>query len=100
MIDFSMTDKAVVKELGMRLKQYRLNKNLSQQLVAERAGISRTAVQGAEKGETSLITIVRILRVLGRLDSLESFLPEPEISPVALAKMQGQKRKKASGKRK
>lgn len=100
MITFSMTDKAIVKELGARLKQLRLNKDFSQKNVADRAGISITAVQGAEKGETTLLTIIKIVRVLGGLEQLESFIPEPQVSPIALAQLKGKKRQKASGKRK
>ena len=32
----------------------------------------------------ALLTIVRLLRVYGRLAALESFIPEPEISPMAV----------------
>lgn len=100
MINFSMTDKAIVKELGLRLKQHRLNKDFSQKNIADRAGISITAVQGAEKGETTLLTVIKVLRVLGMLEELNGFLPEPEISPIAMAKLEGKMRQKASGKRK
>jgi putative transcriptional regulator len=99
-INFSMTDRAIAKELAGRIKQQRLNKNLSQRSVAESAGISITAVQGVEKGESTIMTLIKVLRVLGSLDALESFLPEISVSPLALAKLEGKKRKKASGKRK
>lgn len=99
MIAFSMTDRAISKELGQRMKEQRLNKDFSQKNISTRAGISITAVQGAEKGETTLLTIIKILRVLGALDQLDSFLPEPAISPIALSKLEGRKRQKASGKR-
>ena len=100
MINFTMTDRAIAKELAKRIKQQRLNKDLSQKNVAEAAGISITAVQGVEKGESTISTLIKVLRVLGTLDSLESFLPEIIVSPLALAKIDAKKRKKASGKRK
>lgn len=100
MINFSMTDKAIAKELGKRLKQQRLNKDFSQKNIADRAGISVTAVQGAERGETTITTLIKIMRVLGTLDQLDGFISEPMISPVAMAKLAGKKRQKASGKRK
>lgn len=95
----SMTDRAIAKELGRRLKQRRLNKDLSQKDIAVQVGISITAVQGAEKGESTMLTFVKVLRALRSFDSLDSFLPEIEVSPIALAKLEGKKRKKASGKR-
>ena len=100
MINFAMTDRAIAKELAKRIKQQRLNKDLSQRSVAESAGISVTAVQGVEKGESTISTLIKVLRVLGALDSLESFLPEVIVSPIAMAKLEGKKRQKASGKRK
>ncbi len=100
MINFAMTDRAIAKELAKRIKQQRLNKDLSQRSVAESAGISITAIQGVEKGESTILTLIKVLRVLGSLDGLESFLPEIIVSPLALAKLEEKKRKKASGKRK
>jgi len=95
-----MTDRAIAKELAKRIKQQRLNKDLSQRNVAESAGISITAVQGVEKGESTILTLIKVLRVLGSLDGLENFLPEIIVSPLTMAKLEGKKRKKASGKRK
>jgi len=99
MINFTMTDRAVAKEVGARLKALRLRANLKQKDVAGFAGLSVTAVQGAERGETTVITLIKVLRVLGVLDSLDAFLPEIEISPLELAKLKGNTRRRASGKR-
>ena len=33
-----------------------------------------------------LLTVVRLLRVYGRLGSLESFIPEPGVSPMQLVR--------------
>nr|WP_320192817.1 helix-turn-helix transcriptional regulator [uncultured Desulfobacter sp.] len=96
---FAMTDKAIIKEIGRRLKSTRLRKNMTQKEVAEATGLSLNAVQTAEKGASKMMTYVKILRVLNALDSLDNFLPEVNISPLALAKMAGKKRKRASGAR-
>ena len=32
------------------------------------------------------MTLLRMLRVYGRINALDTFLPEPEISPIALLK--------------
>ena len=100
MINFAMTDKAVAEELGRRLNALRLRKNYSQKEIATLTGLSVNAVQTAERGESKLVTYIKILRSLNSLDSLESFLPEIPISPIALMKMEGKKRKRASGNRK
>lgn len=99
MINLSMTDRTIARELGARLKQRRLNRNMSQKEMAVSAGLSITAIQGAEKGETTVLTLIKVLRVLRSLDALDGFLPEAEVSPLQLAKLEGKKRKKASGTR-
>ncbi|MAS26261.1 MAG: transcriptional regulator, partial [Oceanospirillaceae bacterium] len=46
-----MSPQAVCGELGERLKQARLNRDLTQSEVADMAGISRKLVLNAEKGK-------------------------------------------------
>lgn len=100
MINLAMTDKSITKELGRRLRALRLRKNFSQKDVSISTGLSVNAVQTAERGESKLVTYIKILRTLNSLDSLESFLPEVEISPLELAKREGKMRKRATGTRK
>ncbi len=95
----NMGNEAVQAELGMRLKRERLNQNITQAVLAKQAGISRRTLVAAEKGEgTTLETLIRILRSLGKINQLDQFLPEPLISPIQLAKLKGKVRQKASGK--
>lgn len=90
---------AIRKELGKRLQSERLNLNITQAALAEKAGISRRTLVGAERGEPFTIdTMLSILRALGRLSHLDLFLPEPEISPVQLSKLKGKKRQRAGKK--
>lgn len=88
---------ALAEELGERLKQTRLNKNLTQNEVAEQAGISRRAVINAEKGKATLENFLAVLLVLNLTEQLHLFLPQQPISPIQLAKLQGEKRQRASG---
>jgi len=95
----NMGNEAIRKELGKRLQRERLNQNITQAQLSDRAGISRRTLVATEKGEgTTLETLIRLLRGLGRLGQLDQFLPEPAISPIQLAKLKGKVRKKASGK--
>jgi len=50
---------AVVIELGERLKQARLNINMTQSEVADIAGINRKGVLNAEKGNVKLESLVQ-----------------------------------------
>ena len=94
---YGMSDRAILREIGRRLKRKRLDRNLSQQRLADKAGINRTTVQKIEKGTpSSILTIIGILRALEALDELNSFLPDPGLSPLQLAKMKGKERRRAS----
>lgn len=92
--------KVTATDLGERLKQARLNLDLTQVDTAERADVTRKAVLNAEKGQATLEVFVAIMHALGLSAQLDSFLPPPPVSPVQLAKLQGKKRKRASGSRK
>lgn len=79
------TDPEVLAELGGRLARIRDSAGLNQEEAAARAGLNRTTVSRAERGENpTLLTVVRLLRVYGRLGSLDRFIPEPDVSPMAL----------------
>ncbi len=94
---YSMTDRAILQELVARARRKRLAMNMTQKGLAERAGIHVNSVVRFEHGKTvSLLTFIQVLRVLGELDSLNSFLPDPGISPVQLMKFKGKERTRAS----
>lgn len=95
----SKSPSAITEELGERLKQARLNADMTQVEVAEQAGISRKAVLTAEKGKVQLETLVAIMQALHLTEQLNNFLPVQHISPIQLAKLQGRKRRRASGQR-
>lgn len=97
----TLSDGAVGVEIGRRVKVCRLNLNRSQAQVAEKAGVSRRALQKLEGGQScTLVLLVRVLRALGRLDALDALLPEPGLSPIQLAKLKGRERQRAGGPRK
>ncbi|WJV63398.1 helix-turn-helix transcriptional regulator [Pectobacteriaceae bacterium CE70] len=91
---------SIAEELGERLKQARLNNDLTQAEVAERAGITRKSVLNAEKGRVQLDVFVAIMAALNLTEQLERFLPKQQISPLQLSRLQGKKRQRASGQRK
>nr|CBA73943.1 Cro/CI family transcriptional regulator [Arsenophonus nasoniae] len=97
---FEESASAIAAELGERLKQARLNHDLTQAEVAELSGISRKTVLNAEKGNVQLENLIAIMAALNLLEQLDLFLPKQDISPIQLAKLQGKKRQRASGHRK
>lgn len=88
---------ALAEELGQRLRQVRLNHDLTQTQVAQRSGVSRKQVIQAEKGKVQLQTLLAILLALDLTDQLDGFLPAAPFSPMQLVKMQGKQRQRASG---
>ena len=95
-----MSDKAILTELGDRVHRERLNRNMTQMELSRRAGVARTVVQHLESGNgCSLEGLIRILRALALLDQLDTFLPDPGLSPLQLAKFHSKQRQRASGKR-
>jgi transcriptional regulator with XRE-family HTH domain len=79
------TDAEVMQFLGQRLRALRKARGMSAVAAAREAGLSRRTIYSAEQGDNpTLATLVRLLRLYGRLDALSAFVPEPEISPMAL----------------
>ncbi len=92
-----ITDFDVLREIGGRLRGYRLQRNLTSEEVATRAGIQVRTLLSAERGANPrLATVIKVLRALDRLDNLEAFLPPPGLSPMALLRSKGKPRKRAS----
>ncbi|WP_164503546.1 helix-turn-helix domain-containing protein [Pleionea sediminis] len=90
----------ILESVAESLKRERLEQNLSQQQVAEVAGISRRTLVDAETGKNiSLATLVKVLIALKAEDRLESLMRLPDASPVELAKLKGKQRQRASGSR-
>ena len=78
-------DPIVMEEIGQRLRGLRDAVGLNQAQAAERAGLDRSTVSRAEHGDNpTLLTLLRLLRVYGRMDALEAFIPVAEVSPMAL----------------
>jgi putative transcriptional regulator len=97
-MDFKgMSNKAVLSEIGERISRQRLNQNITQVELARHAGVARIVVQRLENGHgCTLQSLIQILRPLDLIDQLDSFLPEPGISPIQLAKLKGHERVRAS----
>ena len=96
----SMSDKALAEHIGAFIKHHRMEQNKTQDVLANAAGISRSTLSLLERGETvTLATLVQVLRVLDQLHVMEVFMVQQTIGPLALAKMEKDKRKRASGKK-
>jgi transcriptional regulator with XRE-family HTH domain len=94
-----MSDKALAMHIGAFIKHHRMEQNKTQEVLAKAAGISRSTLSLLERGEAvTLATLIQVLRVLDKLYVLDVFSVQQDISPLMLAKMEKDKRKRASGK--
>ncbi len=96
-IEDYLADKQVLEELGRRLSQLRLERNLTQGGIAAEAGVSKRTVERLEAGESVQVSnLIRLCRVLKLLDGLNRLIPETPLSPIAQLKMRGKLRRRAS----
>ena len=102
MIELLSSNTQIEQELGERLKNRRLDLNISQEQAAEWSGLSRRTITAIENGEgCTLTSLIALLRGLNSLHALENFLPDPGISPMAMiTSPRGKSRKYASKPRK
>lgn len=100
-IQYQQTDETILAELGERIAQRRLQRQLTQAELAEQAGVSKRTVERIEAGATTqLSTLIRILRVLQLLDRLEELIPVTGPRPMDLLKLKGRERQRVTRKRK
>ena len=63
-----------IKALGQRLREARLRRSMTQEVMAERVGVSIPTLAKLENGDpsTSLATVLRALNVLGLADDIDA----------------------------
>lgn len=94
----AMSDKALAEYIGAFIRHKRMEQNKTQSELATSAGISRSTLSLLERGETVTVpTLIQVLRVLDQLQVLSEFEIKESVSPLALAKLQKEKRKRARG---
>lgn len=98
----NLTDNAVLAEIGKRLTRRRLELDLTQSELAERAGVSKRTLERLENGATTQLSgFIRIVRGLSLLHRIDSFIPGSAPGPMELLENEGRERKRArSGKKK
>lgn len=76
--------------LGEQVRNLRLNHDLTQAEVAERASISRPALQALETGQgSSVATLIKVLRALDALHWLQTLSPiSSEPTPMELLRLE------------
>lgn len=79
---YSLTDTLIQQRIGDKIKTLRLRQNITQVNLASDAQVSLSSVKKIEKGQIgSFDSLIRVLRVLGKLDVLQQLVEEEEMSP-------------------
>jgi transcriptional regulator with XRE-family HTH domain len=82
---YASSDTVIIQELGDRIRQLRLRKNITQEALAERTLLAVGTIKSMESGKGKLLTLITILRELDALDQLDKFIPPVTISPIVMA---------------
>lgn len=103
---YMLADEMILSKIGQNLKAVRLKQNITQQRLAEDAGVSLSTVKKIENGEIrSFESLLRVLRMLGKLEVLQPLMEEEQLSPSEYYEMvnkasKAQRKRAASSKHK
>ncbi len=97
---YSKSDKFYLEQIGNFIRNHRLDQNRTQSELAQSAGLSRSTLVQLESGNrVNLISMVQALRALKKLHVLNEMEYIPQVSPLKLAAIEQQQRKRASEKK-
>lgn len=94
---YAKSNSSIIQDLGMRVRDYRLKARLTQEELAEKAGVSSLTLKKFETGKSTNINMssfVAILRALQQLESINNILPELPLPPTILRQYQQNKPKR------
>ena len=93
-----MSNSAIAEELGNRLERLRLERNMTQQALADEIGITAKSYRQLVAGGGKLENMIAALRALDALQQLDNFLPATPPSPLEQLKLRGKQRQRARAK--
>lgn len=88
MLDPTDTVDEILSGLGARLTEHRLSRRLTQEELAQRAGLSKRTVERMEKAtsDVRLSAFVAVCQTLGLTEGFDALVPAVELGPLALAR--------------
>lgn len=73
------SEQIILKELGTRMKQYRIALNMTQAELAEKCGVSSSTAVRLENGaDLKISNYLKILGAMGLLQNLDVLVPETQ----------------------
>jgi len=71
------SEQVILKELGMRIKQYRISLNITQMDLAHKCGTSISTVVRMENGvDSKLSNYLKVLNALNLMQNIDLLIPE------------------------
>lgn len=96
----SETPDEMEARVGEGIRKLRLHRNIDQGTLAERAGVSRSALRSLESGKGSTLhTLMAILRVLGRESWLDTLAPIASIDPMTMPRSASERQRASAAPR-
>jgi transcriptional regulator with XRE-family HTH domain len=90
------TSSQIEATLCAQVEGIRLSRNMTQQQLAEEAGVSLRTIGRLEKGQgVSLDTFIRVLTALRLQQNLAGLLPDPSVRPIERVGPRAVERKRA-----
>lgn len=90
---YTLSDTELLREFGNRIRLARIERKMTQQMLADRAGLNRSTIRDLENGRSiNMLSLMQLLRSLEVLDRLDLLLPGSSQSPI-LAKMHQEKKR-------
>lgn len=91
------TPETISQEIGRRLEQLRLSRNITQAELAQDAGISERTLRRLESGDNpTLDSLIRVLISLKIQQNINLLVPDPRIRPIERVKTKGAERQRSS----
>ena len=92
----SAASEQIEAALCSELAELRLARNMTQQQLADLAGVSSSTIKRLEAGEgTSLDTFIRLLKALGISGNLAGLIPDQQVRPLERINQGGGQRRRA-----
>lgn len=77
-----LSSHSALKELGKRLKTFRISFGITQEELSKKSGVSRRSVQNIESGEdVTLTTLIKVLMVFDLDANLDLLIPDSSNRP-------------------
>ncbi len=78
-----MNAETSLQQVAQRLRQHRINRQLTQAELAEKAGVTKRTIENLESGKsTQFLTVLRTMEALDLLENIDVAIPEVPVSPL------------------